>query len=126
MSMLSDPVSNSPFESDEVESDVEPIEFFGLSHESLTDPLYNALVNPCRRAILTLLCKQRDSTLEELAAELPSPGVSLSEHIKVLVDAGTVAASTVGDEIVYTVNLDTLTEIAEHLNAMRDTASASR
>lgn len=110
---------------DDDEADMEPVGFFGLSEEYLHDPLFGALADPCRRAILTLACKQPGISTEDLKAEIPVGVDQLTEHLTLLKRVGLLAESSCADAALYSVELDVLHEATDRLDAIYRTADDS-
>ena len=67
----------------------------------VTDPL-TAAAEPNRRRILQLLASQ-PRTVGEVAAEFPVTRSAISQHLRVLADAGLVEAEKVGRQRIYRV-----------------------
>lgn len=68
---------------------------------------WTALGDPTRKAIFELLV-ERPSAVGELAAELPVSRPAVSQHLRVLKDAGLVVGRPVGRRRVYRVDPDGL------------------
>lgn len=66
--------------------------------------LFQALSDPTRRQILTLLRRQGDLTAGEIARRFPLAKSTLSGHFKVLKHAGLIVAERQGNRIVYSLN----------------------
>lgn len=79
------------------------------------DELFAALANPARRELLRLLL-DGPSTVNALAARFDMARPSVSEHLKVLRDAGLVAETKVGRERHYRLEAGPLMELAEWLH----------
>ncbi len=73
---------------------------------------WEALGDPTRRAIVTSLA-QRPRAVSELADELPISRPAVSQHLKVLKDAGLVTDRAIGTRRVYRLS-------PEGLGALRD------
>ena len=69
----------------------------------LTDRSWTALGDPTRRAILARLAK-RPSAVGELADALPVSRPAVSQHLKVLKDAGLVVDRRAGNRRIYQVD----------------------
>lgn len=63
---------------------------------------FHAIADPNRRAILDEL-RRRPRTVTDLAAGLPVSRPAVSQHLKVLLDAGLVSVSAKGTRRVYAV-----------------------
>jgi DNA-binding transcriptional ArsR family regulator len=74
-----------------------------------------ALSDPTRRSILELLA-QRPSAVGELAASLPVSRPAVSQHLKVLKDAGLVFEERDGARRVYELNPDGVAELRDYLD----------
>jgi DNA-binding transcriptional ArsR family regulator len=81
---------------------------------SRTD-VFSALANPTRRAVLDLLRTQPRS-VNQLAVEFAMRRPSLSEHLKVLRDAGLVVDERRGRERIYRVDPRPLQQVAAWLH----------
>ena len=64
---------------------------------------WNALGDPTRRAIFACLA-ERPRAVRELADELPVSRPAVSQHLKVLKDAGLVTERAVGTRRIYRLN----------------------
>jgi DNA-binding transcriptional ArsR family regulator len=69
----------------------------------LTEPMWTALGDPTRRAIFQRLA-DRPRAVGELAAGLPISRPAVSQHLKVLKDAGLVVDRPAGNRRIYQVN----------------------
>jgi DNA-binding transcriptional ArsR family regulator len=67
------------------------------------DEAWGALADRTRRAIVLRLA-ERPSAVGELAADLPISRPAVSQHLKVLKDAGLVAEQAVGTRRIYRLN----------------------
>lgn len=77
-------------------------------------PLYVALADPTRRAILRAL-RDGSKTAGDLAAPFTLSKPTLSHHLKVLREAGLVRAEKRGTSVVYTLSANVLEELAAEL-----------
>jgi DNA-binding transcriptional ArsR family regulator len=77
--------------------------------------VFAALANPTRRALLDLL-RDRPRPVHELAEQFAMRRPSVSEHLRVLREAGLVADERRGRQRVYRVEPERLREIAEWLH----------
>ena len=66
------------------------------------DRILNALGDPTRRAVLELVAS-RPRSVGEIAAELPVSRPAVSQHLRVLRDAGLVRGEAVGTRRLYRV-----------------------
>ena len=79
------------------------------------DDVFAALANPPRRALLDLL-RDRPQPVHELAEQFAMRRPSVSEHLKVLRDAGLVVDERRGRQRLYRVNAEPLAEVAAWLH----------
>ncbi len=81
---------------------------------STRDDVFAALAHPTRRDVLDLLlaCPQ---PVKEIAARFDMARPSLSEHLRVLLDAGLVTETRVGRQRVYSVSAQPLVELRDWL-----------
>lgn len=83
----------------------------------------DALGDGTRRAILDLV-REGPSSVGELAARLPVSRPAVSQHLRVLEDAGLVGHVRVGTRHVYTVRRDGLDELRAWVEGFWDDALA--
>lgn len=77
--------------------------------------MWNALGDGTRRAIFERLA-DRPRAVGELAAELPVSRPAVSQHLKVLKDAGLVADQSAGTRRIYHINPDGLADLRAQLD----------
>ena len=80
-----------------------------------------ALGDPTRRAIFELLVT-RPAAVGELAGQLPVSRPAVSQHLKVLKEAGLVVDSAVGTRRLYRVDPDGVAALRAYLDRLWDTA----
>ncbi|HEY4024071.1 MAG TPA: metalloregulator ArsR/SmtB family transcription factor [Pseudonocardiaceae bacterium] len=80
-----------------------------------------ALGDPTRRAIFELLTT-RPAAVGELAAQLPVSRPAVSQHLKVLKEAGLVRDSAVGTRRLYQVDPDGVAAMRAYLDQLWGTA----
>ena len=76
---------------------------------------FAALADPTRRDIFERLA-QEPLSVGELAAQLPVTRPAVSQHLKVLKDAGLVAVRSVGTRNVYTVDPEGVAAMRTYLD----------
>jgi DNA-binding transcriptional ArsR family regulator len=76
---------------------------------------WTALGDPTRRAIFERLVERRQA-VTELASELPVSRPAVSQHLKVLKDAGLVVDRQAGKHRIYEVNRDGLAVLRAELD----------
>ena len=84
----------------------------------------DALGDPTRRAIFEHL-GERPSAVVELAALVPVSRPAVSQHLKVLKDAGLVRGVQVGTRRIYSLDPDGLAELRDYLERFWNTALQS-
>lgn len=77
-------------------------------------PALDALADPTRRAVLEML-RGGPRPVGELAAELPVSRPAVSQHLRVLLDAGLVTAAADGTRRLYRVHPRGLEELREYV-----------
>jgi DNA-binding transcriptional ArsR family regulator len=82
-----------------------------------------ALGDPTRRAIFERLA-DRPRAVGELAGELPVSRPAVSQHLKVLKDAGLVVDEAIGTRRIYRVDPDGLRDLRAYLDHFWDQALA--
>jgi DNA-binding transcriptional ArsR family regulator len=83
-----------------------------------------ALADPTRRAVLEEL-REGPRAVGEIAARLPVSRPAVSQHLRVLKDAGLVRDRAEGTRRVYSLNGDGLAELREYVNGFWDEALAA-
>jgi DNA-binding transcriptional ArsR family regulator len=81
----------------------------------------SALGDPTRRAILEQLA-ERPAAVVDLAASLPVSRPAVSQHLKVLKEAGLVKDQPVGNRRVYSLDPAGLADLRDYLNRFWNTA----
>lgn len=77
-------------------------------------PALDALADPTRRAVLEML-REGPRPVGEIAAELPVSRPAVSQHLRVLLDAGLVTATADGTRRLYRVHPRGLEELREYV-----------
>jgi DNA-binding transcriptional ArsR family regulator len=80
--------------------------------------IYQAIADPTRRAILTLLTLGA-MTPNAIAGHFGSSRQAVSKHIQILAECGAVHQDQRGREIYYKLNLETMKEIDHWMEAFR-------
>jgi DNA-binding transcriptional ArsR family regulator len=75
----------------------------------------NALADPTRRSIFERLA-ERPSAVVDIAATLPVSRPAVSQHLKVLKDAGLVIDEPDGNRRIYRLNPEGLAELRDYLD----------
>ena len=83
-----------------------------------------ALGDPTRRAVFELVA-ERPRAVGELARELPVSRPAVSQHLKVLKDAGLVVDRAAGNRRIYAANPEALAELRAYLEQFWTTALVS-
>ncbi|PWU44848.1 transcriptional regulator [Micromonospora globispora] len=78
--------------------------------------VFAALANPTRRELLRLLRETGEQPVQRLADHFDMRRPSLSEHLKVLKDAGLVVEQPVGRQRLYSLCPEPLREVADWLS----------
>ncbi|HEY4104206.1 MAG TPA: metalloregulator ArsR/SmtB family transcription factor [Polyangiaceae bacterium] len=81
----------------------------------------DALGNPVRREILVAL-RKKPLALHELAERFPVSRPAISRHVRLLEEAGLVAASRQGRESVYSVRMQGFNSVREFIESFWDVA----
>ncbi|MGE0532931.1 MAG: ArsR/SmtB family transcription factor [Hyphomonadaceae bacterium] len=84
----------------------------------------SALADPTRRAVFERL-RGGPKGVGEIAAELPVSRPAVSQHLKVLKEAGLVADEPRGTARIYRIHADGLVELREWLDGFWDDALAN-
>ncbi|MEO6570862.1 MAG: metalloregulator ArsR/SmtB family transcription factor [Ilumatobacteraceae bacterium] len=80
-----------------------------------TGDAWNMLGDPTRRAIVERLAAG-PSAVGELAADLPVSRPAVSQHLKVLKDAGLVSEEAVGTRRIYRLNPEAISALRDQLD----------
>ncbi|HKV18164.1 MAG TPA: metalloregulator ArsR/SmtB family transcription factor [Mycobacterium sp.] len=84
----------------------------------------DSLADSTRRDVLDLV-RRKPSSVQEIADQLPISRPAVSQHLKILKDAGVVTSVPVGTRRVYTVTTDGFEVLRQWLDVMwRDALSA--
>jgi DNA-binding transcriptional ArsR family regulator len=83
-----------------------------------------ALADPTRRAVLEEL-RRGPQPVGEIARRLPVSRPAVSQHLRVLKDAGLVRDRADGTRRIYSVNGDGLAEVRDYVNGFWDDALAA-
>lgn len=75
--------------------------------------LSRALGHPTRVRLMRMLASQSECSGSEVFSELPLAQSTVSEHLRVLKDAGLLSARAVGPSMVYCVTTEHLGQLAE-------------
>ncbi|MGR3616374.1 MAG: ArsR/SmtB family transcription factor [Paracoccaceae bacterium] len=76
-----------------------------------------ALADPTRRSVLEMIARA-PRPVTELAAELPVSRPAVSQHLKVLSDAGLVSVRQDGTRRIYSVRQEGLAELRRYLDGL--------
>ena len=76
----------------------------------MNDEIFNALGNKYRREIVLLL-RKKDLTAGEIVENFEIAQPSISRHLDVLKKAGVVTAHRTGNQIIYSLNGQTMEEL---------------
>lgn len=77
-----------------------------------------ALGHPMRVRILRILAERRGSMCGELVAELPISRATVSQHLKVLKEAGLVQGEINGPRVCYCASTDRLARLAQLVESL--------
>ncbi|MEO1705397.1 MAG: metalloregulator ArsR/SmtB family transcription factor [Pseudomonadota bacterium] len=88
------------------------------------DAIFTALADPTRRALLEAM-RAGPQNVKTLAAPLPMSRPAVSQHLKVLCDAGLIEGETCGTSRLYRLRPEGLTDLRTWLDGMWDDALAS-
>ena len=86
-----------------------------MDQSTLTDEVFAALGNPVRRELLRLLL-EGPRTVSDLASHFDMRRPSVSEHLRVLREAGLVVERRVGRQRLYQLDAGPLREVSEWLD----------
>lgn len=81
-----------------------------MSRATLHEDVYRAIADPTRRAMLLMLT-QADRSVQELAGPFEMSQPAVSQHLKVLRDAGLVTVQRSGRQRLYRVDPTPLKEV---------------
>ena len=95
-----------------------------MSLETYGDVALGYLADPTRRRVLELLARE-PTTVGKLAKYLPVSRPAVSQHLRVLRDAGLVSTRAAGTRVVYQVNPEGVAAIRAYLDTVwRDALDA--
>lgn len=91
-----------------------------MANDSLpVEAALDAVGNPTRRRLLRLL-REGETTVGRLADELPVTQPAVSQHLRVLRDAGLIKVRPEGARNLYSIDLDGMTEIRAWVDGFWD------
>lgn len=93
-----------------------------VDHERIAE-IAKALAHPARVQIVELLSQQLECKGAELFAELPLAQSTVSEHVRILRDAGIVGAKQVGASSVYCLDPSGLRDFATAVGVIAATCA---
>lgn len=88
------------------------------AREARVVELFRALANPVRYRIVESLAERGECVVGDLVLELPVAQSTVSEHLKVLKDAGIVRGTIDGSNRCYCLNPEALHELRETLESL--------
>lgn len=97
-----------------------------LDQFSQTAERLKALAHPIRLHILTVLLEQDYCYTGEIAEELPFSQPTVSQHLKILKEAGLIRGTIEAPRIRYCLNREALAELEADLNALFSAKKCSR
>jgi DNA-binding transcriptional ArsR family regulator len=92
----------------------EPIEFCALEGPEADDELAKlakAIGHPARVRIIRMLSRKEARVCSQIVDELPLAQSTVSEHLRILKEAGLVRSSQDGPRVGYCINFDTLRKL---------------
>jgi DNA-binding transcriptional ArsR family regulator len=89
-----------------------------MARAATTSDIYNAIAEPRRREILTLLAFEERS-VSDLVARLECAQPSVSKHLRVLSDVGLVRARRDGKRIFYRTNAEAIKPLHDWTSTFR-------
>jgi DNA-binding transcriptional ArsR family regulator len=92
-----------------------------MSPAPVLDPIMSALADPTRRAVFEALTR-RPSAVGELARDLPVTRPAVSQHLRVLLDAGLVTVRAEGTRRIYTAEPEGLAGLRRWLDGLWSSA----
>ena len=101
---------------DDTSDDLRPVEG-PLADEELAT-LAKALGHPARIAIVRLLCRRTSCICGDIVDELPLAQSTVSQHLKVLKEAGLVQGQIDGSRVCYCLNPKTLRRLRALISAI--------
>jgi DNA-binding transcriptional ArsR family regulator len=84
------------------------------------DDAFGVISHPLRRALLERLAGSGETRVTELAARLPVSRPAVSQHLRLMLDAGVVAERQAGRERYYSLRRDRLGDVDRWLSQLDD------
>lgn len=85
------------------------------TNEDHSSKMWMALSDPTRRSIFEIIA-QKNQSVQQIADVLPVTRPAVSQHLKLLDDAGLVQAEKVGRQRIYTANPESLRHLRSWLD----------
>lgn len=101
---------------DDKSADLRPVEGTMADEELAT--LAKALGHPARIAIIRLLCRRSSCICGDIVEELPLAQSTVSQHLKVLKEAGLVQGQIDGPRVCYCLNPKTLRRLRALISSL--------
>jgi DNA-binding transcriptional ArsR family regulator len=80
---------------------------------------FHALAEPTRRAIVEMLAREGALSATEIGARFPVSAPAISQHLKVLREAGLVRVEKRAQQRIYRVNPEAMAEVEEFARGIR-------
>lgn len=98
--------------------------YASASPDAPLDLAFRALADPTRRALIDHL-RDGPRAVGELARPLPVSRPAVSQHLKVLTDAGLVSVTPMGSRRLYRIAPEGMAELRRYLDGLWDDALAA-
>lgn len=82
-------------------------------------PVFAALSDPTRRAILEMVARQGATPASSIGAQFTMTASAISQHLKLLVEAGLLSREVRGQQRIYRVAMGGLVELEKWLERTR-------
>lgn len=82
--------------------------------------MYIAIAEPNRRAILEMLAQQGQLAASDIADQFKITKSAVSQHLKVLLEAGLVVRKKRAQQRLYSINLEGIEELDEWASHLKD------
>lgn len=92
--------------------------------EQRTVAMLRAIAHPARFRIVRVLAERQACVCGDIVDELPLAQSTVSEHLKVLKDAGIVRGTIEGPNVCYCLEPDALSWLTEQLGALSPAAAS--
>ncbi|MCH4009716.1 ArsR/SmtB family transcription factor [Companilactobacillus sp.] len=88
-------------------------------------PIFSIFQDENRQKIITLLCKNKELTVNQITDQLDLSRPAVSHHLKLMLDAGVITVNKQGKERYYSVSLEETVDLLKQLTISLENSISS-